>query len=1498
MSQTHAAYLHDLHFDLIKNDSKEEKLVNWLSEFSLDASFDVGQHSHINSYVAVISNLISRGLPTYYSKFLKEEFGDIQVTQEEFCKALHFVDPRLNSKNTIWSLGPKSETGFRKEGFGSQQEKEFLISHIPTILGDYGIQLLQMQRELTSIVQGSELSRQNVDFSFEYIYQEGARKGFVLEVDGFQHQIEPNQIFADKIRDKKVGESMWYTTRISTNFATISHNQGLSNLNLISQRLEYFRLIRENYENPDYQLWIKVLTPIAIARIQKAILEYFLSTDYSFKKPELLRIAVLERDIPCGILAINDLKHYFTELFNLSSDTLHFPELELSIFYTAEFYSAIPKDSDELNYFNLMDPFSQIQESEYDLLIDVSVLRRPGINRRGEIEAERIPARHRAIVRSIHHQNSIREFYSGIHIPFKIIAWEENAISNSQREAYINEDVYYYETSLLSSLEFFLFTIFRYQQFKFLQIPILSKALQGKSCIGLLSTGGGKSLIFQLAGLLQPGITLIVNPIKSLMLDQFDELKKLKIDSSTFINSKLSAIEKRAVQDKFQNGEFLFTFVSPERFVIEDFRKVLSSCESKKVYFSYVVIDEAHCVSEWGHDFRTAYLALGRNAMEHCKTKSGKKVPLLALTATASFDVLADIQRELTGRNENDKVLEEDIIDGVGKKIRHELNYQIIPVDISEEQKRLYDLEFDLLRRQKPNWSIEFIDNQLSNVQKTASRERLALGKEKQRLLKGQIISDSIPSTISEINSYYYSKDFDELLGQNENFNQFSLSMDSQFFDQNCQNGGIIFCPHKSGPIGVSDEFSKMQATDPLGKKVFDAHKKPVMVPKNPKEGIWDTLISDTIKSGFFMGSDHDDEKVSKLISEKSFQNQSDFKANKLNLLVATKAFGMGINKSNIRYTFHLNYPSALESYVQEAGRAGRDGKVAISYILFSNTQGEEEVNNFFFNNSFKGKRKEFAVLNDIFKRNTFPERENFKIIESSWQEDESDWEPSIWFSDGIGHPDWLSLRDASSGTSLGRLEIIGTSILPNLPNHQLMELRNRVEELIDNQNPKPTNFNLFLRNKSNEKQNQEGIFDFLVKQQSGFFYLPSSNNHNIHIGEAKEFCISKLEFFKTLNPNIDEDFLRSLNFSSEGSFWDSLRLGMGNRFKNWKDEWQTELNESPVIKKLENIIGGIRDKSDTAKLVYRLMMLGVIDDYTIDFRTGLYKLKVVKRSDQIPDSVNSFDPSSNGYINHFYNYLQRYYSDLQCNKILGQVISQRQTNPDKPSLLILAEYLVRFIYDEIAQKRKEGISVMRIACQEGIAEFGKPDGMKLKEFIFYYFNSKYARRGFESFVEGETEKQNLSLADRLTAEPRKSELEILNEFLDVIGNQKDKSGAFINNIKHLRGATNRLLASYPNNFGLRFLRSFSCYCLDSNWSNKILRAEAEDNFKKGYIMGSHELEDDFFIHFFALVTKHFEERRKKEEVEEYFEELLFKLDIEIMTLELQNFYTENQIVA
>ena len=155
-------------------------------------------------------------------------------------------------------------------------------------------------------------------------------------------------------------------------------------------------------------------------------------------------------------------------------------------------------------------------------------------------------------------------------------------------------------------LRYFLNLIFRKEDFRPGQLPILSRALQLKSVIGLLPTGGGKSLTYQLAAMLQPGVTLVVDPLKGLMKDQYDGLKKTGIDCISFINGDVVGEERTKREQALTGSQTQIMFLSPERLSIHRFRDVLRSMRESDVYFAYGVIDEVHCVSEWGHDFRLA----------------------------------------------------------------------------------------------------------------------------------------------------------------------------------------------------------------------------------------------------------------------------------------------------------------------------------------------------------------------------------------------------------------------------------------------------------------------------------------------------------------------------------------------------------------------------------------------------------------------------------------------------------------------------------------------------------------------------------------------------------------------------------------------------------------------------------------------------------------------------------------------------------------------------
>src|SRR5690606_17835839 len=143
------------------------------------------------------------------------------------------------------------------------------------------------------------------------------------------------------------------------------------------------------------------------------------------------------------------------------------------------------------------------------------------------------------------------------------------------------------------ALRYFLQLLFRKRAFREHQVDIIRPALEGTSVAGILPTGAGKSLCYQMAALLQPGVTLVVSPLKSLMRDQDANLRRARIDTTAFINSSLTATAMKLTLMALGRGTFQLAFVSPERFQIDTFRRALAELEAP---VTYAVADEAHCV--------------------------------------------------------------------------------------------------------------------------------------------------------------------------------------------------------------------------------------------------------------------------------------------------------------------------------------------------------------------------------------------------------------------------------------------------------------------------------------------------------------------------------------------------------------------------------------------------------------------------------------------------------------------------------------------------------------------------------------------------------------------------------------------------------------------------------------------------------------------------------------------------------------------------------------
>lgn len=520
------------------NQEKYKPLLDILIPFDVSLFPEMGKIEDYDPYCSVLNNILCRGLPTRPSIFIEETFANtfnltephkndlgaitfpLKITEIDFkdrlYKALHFVEPRL--------------TDFENsEKLGSDEEAKFIQGMLTNWLGGFWWQILERQRKITSVdTDAADFKYQTSDFSLELPNLNGSLQGIVIEIDGRQHT-QGIQKSLDEQRDTYFGSKKWITYRLPTDkFKT--YKEYLKSLVDLQNNNEYLQIIKENYENKifdearltDLQL---ALSPLAIARIQKVLLEFFLKTPQKCYDTEgVLRLAILERDVPCAALAVDDLKQQFKNLFNLEGKGKKLTPIVLDIFTTTEFAKA------QLHQFHKPKNIKNIDPSvSYDLVIDIAMLQRSGFTDL----TEKISAACKINIRSAHHKNSKRTFYTSSHIEYADLAIpKDDGTFNDIEEA-------------KPFLTYFLQNIFRKTSFRTGQLPILHRALKGQSVIGLLPTGGGKSLTYQIAALLQPGITLIIDPIKSLMKDQYDNLLKNKIDGCTYINSSLSSTEKR-----------------------------------------------------------------------------------------------------------------------------------------------------------------------------------------------------------------------------------------------------------------------------------------------------------------------------------------------------------------------------------------------------------------------------------------------------------------------------------------------------------------------------------------------------------------------------------------------------------------------------------------------------------------------------------------------------------------------------------------------------------------------------------------------------------------------------------------------------------------------------------------------------------------------------------------------------------------------------------------
>jgi ATP-dependent DNA helicase RecQ len=1381
-----------------------------LSGEGLEEKFSAAKQPFIN----VLINILQRGIPTTLNinallalnsrtdlfEVRNEEHG-IKVEWSDRAKshadqlslALHIVDSKLDKQSIIQNW---HQNGY---SLGSAAEEQFLFNSFNQIFGESGdifIQLLTPQRTLTSILKDKlpvnlpdhvrkDFDGQRTDFSLEFAYAKPeSYQGIVIEIDGQQHRDE-RQLYLDRQRDEALAKIKWHNTiRIPTE--NLKNGSYLHTLNTVFGNAVSNPFISTTIENYHKQLQKDSqfqeisdlsLIPFGVARIQRSVLELIKQGILNLDDPAW-EIAVIERDIPCARLAIDDLKATIACLKKLAPEVI-FPEINLIVFGTERSISSAFQFDANVNHINTFDLLTR-----YSCVLDVSILIRQGVY---------FPVKSQSAVysiRSSHYSFEKIRIHTSRHVQYPQIAYktiDEKWVIDEEKE---------------EALSYFLQYLFRKIDFRAGQIPIINKALQAKSVIGLLPTGGGKSITYQLSALLQPGICLVIDPIRSLMKDQVDGLTDNHIDAAIFINSSLKGAEKQQAIKKLHGGQAQFVFISPERLQMDEFRDALQKMNDDKLFFSYCIIDEAHCVSEWGHDFRTAYLRLGVNAYKICKTADGTPVPLFGLTATASYDVLSDIQRELSGYGSYK--LDDDSLVRFESTVRPEIQFMIEDVTIPSTT-------FNSI------WTLKA---QLGE----AKRKRIF------RILEN--LPDNFLTFLATPENLFTDDDWENKPEETQEKLERLLIPDfdpNNFFSP--KNGGLIFCPHKSGHYGITDQFKPPRNGMPL-----------------PFSGIYDHVRNKPgIRAGFFMGSGDEQDDTAKLIVEQSIDNQTAFKKNELNLMVATKAFGMGIDKPNIRYTIHLTYPSSIESFVQEAGRCGRDRDLALSFLLLNNqtftnlNTGDKidhdlDINFYFHNNSFKGVSKEMAVLDELLTEIYFPDRtseiENIIAAELGVEVTCNLWEGGVnkriyinrAFRESYCYLDLNTLN----GNTAGSIDAeVGNNIISLLVKYlrdlhlntpvwewiQTSESEVGIERRLDEMQ-KNKEFKIEIGFINNHVHRVKTLFTWLHAVIHGSFNLDLVKKLRQESNNADIFIEKVCEAYRGFT-GID------LDFESVCTARDREKGNPAGYAYNY----------------FCNLFNAYRTKQDTEKAIYRLSTLGIIEDYTVDFNSQTFTLHGRKKDET-------------EYRKQLENYLQKFYSDKTARKKLSEADRLDEKTPIRKYL----RFIIQFVYETIKAKRKTAIFEMKNACLEAIDK-GDKSNLFLREYIDLYFNSKYARSGY-IFLDAEGKEYDASITD-LTEGGKKSDIQFVWDFIDYV--DIDTSGTPLENTKHLRGGCIRMITNNPNNYSIRLLNAFTLLMLE--YRNKRLVEEAINN-----IMMAFELMEEaeqmkeptlkkHFDHYHSLIT-------------------------------------------